>query len=257
MRKLTVIFFGFFLLLLTANVAQAQCSATWSHTSSGHVASFSSSVSGFTTPYYYWDFGDGTWSLASDPTHTYSKPGTYTVTLFAYSKRGNEYGSSGIPIKITESEYDDLLNTYTESQQQILAELIGKWRIFYASEVITDCQTAHVDSLYSRITENIQYTFEFFLDQTVIINDENGINELAEWQLIGDRFILLPEFTLSGSLISNPLTGLELGGLYEFSAESGTFLSWRDILRENSKPQINCENEVYQTLRMESVLLVP
>ncbi len=204
---------------------------------------------------YRWDFGDGNWSLAEEPTHIYAQPGTYTVKLFAYSKRGNEFSSNSIPIRITESDYDKLLNEYTKAQQEILSQFIGKWRIFYASEIVTDCQTDHVDSLYSRITESIQFTMEFFLDGTVIINDENGINELAEWQLIGDQFIVLPEIVLSGSLISNPLTGLELGGLYEFTLESGTFLSTRELLRQNSKPQVNCDDEVIQKWRMESVLL--
>lgn len=206
---------------------------------------------------FRWDFGDGTWSLAEEPTHIYEKAGTYTVKLFAYSKRGNEFSSNSIPIRIVNSDYEDILESYTENQQKILGELIGRWRIFYASEVVTDCQTSHVDSLYSRISENILYTLEFFLDGSVIIIDDNGINRLEEWQLIGDSYIVIPEIILSGSLISNPLTGLELGGLYEFSVESGTFLSSQDQLRENPKPQVNCDDKVFQVLRMESTLLNP
>lgn len=32
---------------------------------------------------YHWDFGDGTTSTAVNPSHTYSTPGTYTITLIA------------------------------------------------------------------------------------------------------------------------------------------------------------------------------
>jgi PKD repeat protein len=41
---------------------------------------------------YVWDFGDGTYSTATNPVHTYLSPGTYTVKLIAT----NSYGCSKI-----------------------------------------------------------------------------------------------------------------------------------------------------------------
>jgi hypothetical protein len=38
---------------------------------------------------YEWDFGDGTWSDAFEPVHSYSGSGIFTVILTAYSKSGN------------------------------------------------------------------------------------------------------------------------------------------------------------------------
>lgn len=46
------------------------------------MASFSNTSINATT--YAWDFGDGTTSTEENPTHTYSGPGEYLVTLFAY-----------------------------------------------------------------------------------------------------------------------------------------------------------------------------
>ena len=39
---------------------------------------------------YEWDFGDGTYSRAENPSHTYKQIGTYSVKLSAFSKRGKE-----------------------------------------------------------------------------------------------------------------------------------------------------------------------
>lgn len=38
---------------------------------------------------FEWDFGDGTWSDAYQPAHSYSGSGIFTVVLSAYSKSGN------------------------------------------------------------------------------------------------------------------------------------------------------------------------
>ncbi len=42
---------------------------------------------------FHWDFGDGNWSEEYDPTHIYSQPGTYIVSLTAYSRshRASQY----------------------------------------------------------------------------------------------------------------------------------------------------------------------
>jgi PKD repeat protein len=37
---------------------------------------------------YLWDFGDGTTSTQTNPSHTFSQPGQYTVTLFAFDTSG-------------------------------------------------------------------------------------------------------------------------------------------------------------------------
>jgi len=39
---------------------------------------------------YHWDFGDGTSSVLSDPSHYYSNPGTYNVTLMAFGATGTD-----------------------------------------------------------------------------------------------------------------------------------------------------------------------
>jgi len=47
--------------------------------------SFTNTSSGYTAPInYYWNFGDGNFSNAQNPNHTYATPGTYTVSFGIY-----------------------------------------------------------------------------------------------------------------------------------------------------------------------------
>jgi PKD repeat protein len=39
---------------------------------------------------WYWDFGDGTNSILRNPTHTYQKPGNYTITLMVWNNIGSD-----------------------------------------------------------------------------------------------------------------------------------------------------------------------
>jgi PKD repeat protein len=49
---------------------------------------------------YFWDFGDGTTSTLENPTHTYSQPGTYDVTLISTSIYTGCVDTMHIPAKI-------------------------------------------------------------------------------------------------------------------------------------------------------------
>lgn len=50
-----------------------------------HFENLTTSAGGNEVIYYNWDFGDGTFSSEFEPSHTYTTPGTYQVTLVAYN----------------------------------------------------------------------------------------------------------------------------------------------------------------------------
>jgi hypothetical protein len=63
----------------------------------GRSLSFSAltTVSGLPVVNYLWEFGDGTTGSGADPTHTYSRPGTYTVTAVLFSGVGSAFPGAG------------------------------------------------------------------------------------------------------------------------------------------------------------------
>jgi hypothetical protein len=54
-----------------------------------------STVSGQPVINYLWEFGDGTTGSGSDPTHTYDRPGNYTVTVVLFSGVGSAFPGAG------------------------------------------------------------------------------------------------------------------------------------------------------------------
>jgi len=52
-------------------------------------------VSGQPVINYLWEFGDGTTGSGPAPTHTYEKPGRYTVTAVLFSGVGSAFPGAG------------------------------------------------------------------------------------------------------------------------------------------------------------------
>ena len=48
---------------------------------------------------YYWDFGDGSNSSSTNPNHTYTEGGTFSVTLKAFNSAGNDVMTKTVKIK--------------------------------------------------------------------------------------------------------------------------------------------------------------
>ncbi|MDX6391103.1 MAG: cellulose 1,4-beta-cellobiosidase [Streptosporangiaceae bacterium] len=75
------------------------------HRSAGRAVSFSAlgTVSAQPVMTYLWEFGDGTTGSGQSPTHVYSRPGRYTVTLVMFSGVGSAFPGAGAGPVSTES----------------------------------------------------------------------------------------------------------------------------------------------------------
>jgi PKD repeat protein len=60
-----------------------------SNPTAGRVVSFTNGSTGRPEPTYFWSFGDGATSTATNPTHVYSAPNTYSVRLNATNSAGS------------------------------------------------------------------------------------------------------------------------------------------------------------------------
>jgi PKD repeat protein len=67
------------------------------HAAAGQPVSFSAlgTVSAQPVMTYLWEFGDGTTGSGPSPTHAYSRPGQYTVTLVMFSGVGSAFPGAG------------------------------------------------------------------------------------------------------------------------------------------------------------------
>lgn len=60
----------------------------------GNPVQFTNESSGMATLGYLWDFGDGTTSPDTDPAHTYTQSGTYTITLTTSNEFGDDVATA-------------------------------------------------------------------------------------------------------------------------------------------------------------------
>ena len=98
---------------------------------------FSSNVTGSDPIDYAWDFGDGNTGTGASPSHTFSEPGDYTVTLNASNEVSEEEATLDITVALAEADY--------------CAEVVEMNSAFFDqnSSVLTD-------EAQSRLMENVQ-----------------------------------------------------------------------------------------------------
>ncbi len=114
-----------------------------------------------------WNFGDGTTSTLQNPTHTYTTPGTYTVTLTASNNVGNSTKTSSITVldvtapTITVNSTGGLFNT-TQNVTLTTTDNSGNSTTYYTTDG-TDPQNSstrnvYINSIQINNTTTLRYT---------------------------------------------------------------------------------------------------
>jgi len=102
---------------VTVTSSSLGSNSTWSYTSDDLDFNFTRAAIPNAVS-YKWNFGDGTTSTLQNPTHSYSDPGSYTITLSASNKCGATYEFS-VPISVP--YYSTLNNMPATGFQQVIA----------------------------------------------------------------------------------------------------------------------------------------
>ncbi|MEY3051293.1 MAG: hypothetical protein RLY31_1078 [Bacteroidota bacterium] len=105
-------------------------SADFESQADGLTVTFSNLSVGGTS--WYWDFGDGGFSTAVNPVHTYASPGTYSVTLAAYNEYCGNALAQDLSVQTTNgsqptSSLRDIRVFPNPARQQLFIQVDGEW----------------------------------------------------------------------------------------------------------------------------------
>ncbi|MHB8401073.1 MAG: PKD domain-containing protein, partial [Bacteroidia bacterium] len=141
---------------------------------------FKDSSSGFANG-WLWNFGDGATSTLSDPTHTYTRPGSYNVTLFVTNAGG-------------------CTDTLIRNGIIVVPGPIGT----FSFSPVTGCNPLTV-TFIGQSSNTINYTWDF-ADGTVIVNGDSIVHT---YTMPGtyNPVLILTNLTSTGALCKVPYTG--------------------------------------------------
>lgn len=120
---------------------------------------------------WYWDFGDGTYSTEQNPTHAYTKPGTYKVSLTVTNPAGSNTFSCNIPVLGTISANSTLANgTYTKPQTVTLTSDDPTATIYYTNDTTDPTKSS----------TRIKYTGKFSISKTTTLRYA-AVTSIGKW----------------------------------------------------------------------------
>lgn len=112
---------------------------------------------------YYWNFGDGTESFETNPTHMYNFPGTYNVTLVTYSTEG------------CLSSYTTAVNVWPNPVANITAS--GPTEFCIGGQVTLSINPGNANVLWSNASDQTSITVNTSGSYNVLLYDANGCKD--------------------------------------------------------------------------------
>jgi PKD repeat protein len=148
---------------------------------------------------YQWDFGDGQFSGAVNPQHTYNKPGTYTVMLVTSNSGGSDTTFKSVilnDVLYVASEFPDTVQAGTTVQFIDSSMYANSWQWYFGDG-------------NNSTTPNPQHTYQnkgtFIV--TLLVTNTAGCSGSTNNAIVVTSGIGIREQALEAELYPNPTSG--------------------------------------------------
>ncbi|MCY4675031.1 MAG: PKD domain-containing protein [Bacteroidetes bacterium] len=141
---------------------------------------FTANSSGSDPLNYTWDFGDGQSSTATNPSHTYDQPGSYTVTLTLTNDAGSDSRTTVVNVNeenCFDCDISEMNTIFFDRNSSVLTDA-GRNQLLENLEILQNCEfNVRIEGYSSRDERNAQGLSE---DRALSVKQyyiDNGIDE--------------------------------------------------------------------------------
>ncbi|MEZ4721861.1 MAG: PKD domain-containing protein [Flavobacteriales bacterium] len=130
---------------------------------------------------HVWDFGDGEWSRAINPTHVYYDEGSYDVTLQVTDKKGQTVSvSKATTILVSQDSVYTMIEADQSVKNNIIAQLAGQWDL--ERHTTTNVLGSNAKLFFSS-------SVEFMADGTIFAEDELRNKSQGNYSVINEEYL--------------------------------------------------------------------
>jgi len=193
---------------------------------------------------WLWDFGDGDTAKSQNPIHAYSAPGTYTVTLTAYSCVDSNVTTSSITVQAAPqiSVSPDSLVANVMCGDVVTFNLdvsnVGGGQLVYSTDGSTNSSVrvlamSYGTDLFAEFPRTIAAINQFFTNYTLTTTATTNAGTL-QGLLVGKNVLLIPEQELG-----DPAVWTTLGPVIRQFLNNGGSVVWCGSFSSNADCMFN------------------